>query len=88
MSLARAPAGFTLDVVSLDAPAPGSVEGALVDAGLGGAVTLTDLRPAPPLDRIRSQSATVDTPLHQAFDAVVCTPTATADSSTMFGASS
>ncbi|MER6002503.1 erythromycin esterase family protein [Nonomuraea angiospora] len=82
------PVGFTLDVVSLDAPAPGSVEGALADAGLGGAVTLTDLRTGPPLDRIRSQSATVDTPLHQAFDAVVCTPTATADSSTMFGASS
>ncbi|MEU6784235.1 erythromycin esterase family protein [Nonomuraea angiospora] len=82
------PVGFTLDVVSLDAPAPGSVEGALVDAGLGGAVTLTDLRTGPPLDRIRSQSATVDTPLRQAFDAVVCTPTATADSSTMFGGSS
>ncbi|MEV1169210.1 hypothetical protein [Nonomuraea sp. NPDC049784] len=31
------------------------------------------------VDRIRSQGATVDTPLQQAFDAVVCTPTATAD---------
>ncbi|MET7332912.1 erythromycin esterase family protein [Nonomuraea sp. NPDC005650] len=82
------PVGFGLDLVSLDAPAPGSVEGALLDAGLGGAVTLTDLRSCPPLDRIRSQSAGVDTPLHEAFDAVLCTPTATADSSTMFGASS
>ncbi|MFI7638143.1 erythromycin esterase family protein [Nonomuraea sp. NPDC049400] len=78
------PVGFTVELVTMDAPAPGSVEKTLTDAGLGGAVTLTDLRSRTSLDRMRSQSAVVDTPLHQAFDAVVCTPTATLDPTVSF----
>ncbi|MEV0237057.1 erythromycin esterase family protein [Nonomuraea sp. NPDC050786] len=78
------PVGFTVAPVTLDAPPPGSVERALADAGLGGAVTLTDLRSSTSLDRIRSQSAYVDTPLHEAFDAVMSAPTATTDPTVNF----
>ncbi|WP_433345332.1 erythromycin esterase family protein [Microtetraspora malaysiensis] len=82
------PVGFAVEPVRLDAPEPGSVERALIDAGLGEVVTVTDLRHPDPVtaspDRIRSQSAMVDAPLHQAFDAVVCTPTATLDAAVDF----
>ncbi|TDE48504.1 erythromycin esterase family protein [Nonomuraea mesophila] len=82
------PVGFTIEPVRLDAPPPGSLERALVDAGLAAGVTLTDLRSPDPevraLDSIRSQSATMDTPVAQTFDAVLCTPTATTDPTTTF----
>ncbi|MGW7350708.1 erythromycin esterase family protein [Streptomyces sp. NPDC054784] len=73
------PAGFAVAEACLDEPAPGSVEAALTEAGLGGALTLTDLRPGPPegLDGIRTQSAVLRTPVAEAFDAVLSTPTVT-----------
>ncbi|GAA2410601.1 hypothetical protein GCM10010191_19420 [Actinomadura vinacea] len=77
------PVGFTIESVPLDAPPPGSVEKALADAGFDTDITLTDLCPTDPavvsLERIRSQSATMDTPVPHAFDAVMSTPTATTD---------
>lgn len=73
------PVGFTVGYVPVDPPAPGSVEKALVDAGFGGAVTVTDVRAAEGLERIRSQSATMDVPVRETFDAVLSTPTATMD---------
>ncbi|MGP3930441.1 erythromycin esterase family protein [Nonomuraea sp. KM88] len=82
------PVGFTIESVRLAAPPPGSLEKALVDAGLAADVTLTDLRSPDPevtaLDAIRSQSATMDTPVAQTFDAVLCTPTATTDPTATF----
>jgi erythromycin esterase len=82
------PLGFTIESVRLDDPAPGSVEKALADAGLDGDITLTDLRSPDPavasLERIRSQSATMDTPVLQAFDAILSAPTATTDPTIRF----
>ncbi|WP_405821807.1 erythromycin esterase family protein [Streptomyces sp. NBC_00838] len=83
--------GFTLADARLEAPVPGSVEAALVDAGLGGRITLTglgrsprDAAGAPLLNRIRSQSATVSAPLPLAFDAVLSVPTVTRVASVPF----
>ncbi|MFF2185394.1 erythromycin esterase family protein [Streptomyces sp. NPDC058155] len=83
--------GFTLADASLEAPVPGSVEAALIDAGLGGRITLTglarsprDAAGAPLLNRIRSQSATVSGPLPLAFDAVLSVPTVTRVASVPF----
>ncbi|GGV16460.1 hypothetical protein GCM10010182_41650 [Actinomadura cremea] len=53
--------------------------GPWVDAGFGGAVTSTDVRAAEGLERIRSQSATMDVPVRETFDAVPAAPTATLD---------
>ncbi|ASO23123.1 erythromycin esterase [Actinoalloteichus hoggarensis] len=78
--------GFTVADTRLVPPAEGSIEAALLAAGRGDEPTLTDLRPTadtatngPALDGIRTQSALLRTPLAEAFDAVVCTPTATVD---------
>ncbi|WP_329034386.1 erythromycin esterase family protein [Streptomyces sp. NBC_01725] len=83
--------GFTLADASLDAPVPGSVEAALIDAGLGGRITLTGLGQSPRdaageplLNRIRSQSATVSASLPLAFDAVLSVPTVTRVASVPF----
>ncbi|MET9341125.1 erythromycin esterase family protein [Nonomuraea sp. NPDC003804] len=83
----KSEAGFTVAEEQLAAPEPGSVEAALVDAGFGTAVSLTNLRHAPQgaLDRIRSQSASVLTPMREAFDGVITTPTATTSFSTSLG---
>ncbi|MFG1921882.1 erythromycin esterase family protein [Cryptosporangium sp. NPDC048952] len=82
---ADSPVGFTVNDVELAAPQPGSVERALVDAGLGDSITLTDLRKSEfTFTAIRSQSAVVDTDLHQAFDAVLSSPTATRDATVTF----
>ncbi|AXK31621.1 erythromycin esterase family protein [Streptomyces armeniacus] len=72
-------AGFEVVEERLGEPTPGSVEAALAGAGLGGAVTLTSLRQGPPtgLDSIRSQSAEMPTPVGEAFDGVLCSPTVT-----------
>ncbi|MER7988123.1 erythromycin esterase family protein [Streptomyces noursei] len=88
---ARRAVGFTVADTPLAPPEPGSVEAALIDAGLGDRITLTDLR-RPPRDtdgeplpnRIRSQSATLTTPVPAAFDAVLATPTVTRDPSVPF----
>ncbi|MFC5748523.1 erythromycin esterase family protein [Actinomadura rugatobispora] len=83
--------GFSL-VDTAAAPArPGSVEGALLDAGLGSAITLTGLRHAPRaadgdalLGGIRSQSSEMVTPVPEAFDAVLTVPSATTHFTTAF----
>ncbi|RKT86050.1 erythromycin esterase [Saccharopolyspora antimicrobica] len=76
---AAAEVGFDVVDVQMPDPAPGSVEAALVDAGRGGQVTLTDLRGGPEgLVGIRAQSENMPTPVVEAFDGVVSVPTATA----------
>ncbi|MFF4772569.1 erythromycin esterase family protein [Microtetraspora fusca] len=78
--------GFAIDDTALEAPEPGSVEAAFADAGLG--LGIADLRRArrevpgdaglalgP--DRIRIQSAYVHTPVLDAFDGILTTPTST-----------
>nr|AAC45583.1 putative esterase mutated [Saccharopolyspora erythraea NRRL 2338] len=73
--------GFAVREVDLPAPEDGSIEAAAVAARIG--TGLVDLRAqAPGLDRIRSQSTWMRTPLRDAFDAVLTVPTATAEVST------
>ncbi|MEU4822811.1 erythromycin esterase family protein [Actinomadura sp. NPDC023710] len=72
--------GFAVDATALRPPEPGSIEAAFADAGLG--PSIADLRPARAHasggpDRIRIQSAYVETPVLHAFDAVVSTPSST-----------
>ncbi|AJT69870.1 hypothetical protein T261_8276 [Streptomyces lydicus] len=78
--------GFTIDATALEAPEPGSIEAAFADAELG--LSIADLRQAHPdarddagqapgPDRIRIQSAYLHTPVLEAFDAVLHTPTST-----------
>ncbi|MGW5674216.1 erythromycin esterase family protein [Streptomyces sp. NPDC003860] len=83
----NSPFGFTIDATALGPAEPGSVEAAFADAGLG--LSIADLRrarpqaarvssdPAPGPDRIRIQSAYLHTPVIEAFDAVLHTPTST-----------
>ncbi|WP_075743180.1 MULTISPECIES: hypothetical protein [Actinoalloteichus] len=70
----------------LDPPVEGSIEAALIAAGRGEELSLTDLRASRgatasgrALTGIRTQSAIIKTPLIEAFDAVVSSPTATTD---------
>ncbi|MCP2257620.1 erythromycin esterase [Streptoalloteichus tenebrarius] len=77
-----APVGFRVVDTPLPAPEPGSVEAAAVEAGLG--LGLVSLRQAPPeahgrLDRIRTQTAFMHTPLPEAFDGVFVVPTVTVE---------
>ncbi|MFB6566515.1 erythromycin esterase family protein [Streptomyces noursei] len=78
--------GFTIDATPLEPAEPGSIEAAFTDAGLG--LSIADLRQARPRspgrtdlppgpDRIRIQSAYLHTPVVEAFDAVLHTPTST-----------
>jgi erythromycin esterase len=71
--------GFAIDDTSLRPPEPGSVEAAFADADLG--LSIADLRQAhreiPGPDRIRIQSAYLHTPVLDAFDGVLSTPTST-----------
>jgi erythromycin esterase len=80
------PFGFTIDDTTLDAPEPGSVEAAFADADLG--LGIADLRRARretpggaghahSPDRIRMQSTYVHTPVLDAFDGIISTPTST-----------
>lgn len=76
----KAPFGFTLDEMALEAPEPGSVEAAFADAGSGlGIADLgrarTEASDGP--DRIRLQGTYVRTPVIDAFDAVLSTPGST-----------
>jgi erythromycin esterase len=86
-----APVGFTLQDVGLPDPPPGSIEAGLIDAGLGGVITLTDLHASqrdgqgqPLLTGIRTQSTSMRTPLPDAFDAVITSPTVTRDHTVKF----
>jgi len=80
---ATVPGGFRVVEEDLPAPGSGSVEAAVVEAGHGGAVTLTDLRGAPDgLDRIRTQSAEIELSVAAAYDAVLCCPTVTTEQPT------
>jgi erythromycin esterase len=83
--------GFSLAEAALEHPQPGSVEAALTEAGLGAAISLTDLRGSPHdshgvplLNQIRTQSSVLHTTLPAAFDAVLSVPTATLDRSVPF----
>ncbi|SCK17966.1 erythromycin esterase family protein [Streptomyces sp. WMMB 322] len=83
--------GFTLADARLEDAGTGSVEAALVDAGAGDAITLTDLRPSPHdaerkplLQRIRTQSSVLSTPVPEAFDAVLAVPEVTRDRTVRF----
>lgn len=83
--------GFTLADARLEPGEPGSVEGALTDAGFADRITLTDLRHsprdaqgAPLLHSIRSQSSSLSTPVPEAFDAVIAVPTVTRDRTVRF----
>ncbi|MEV0321615.1 erythromycin esterase family protein [Streptomyces sp. NPDC050658] len=75
-----APYGFTVHDAPLEAPVSGSVEAAFAGSGLGLAVA--DLRQARAEgiggpDRIRTQSVYLDTPVLDAFDGILSTPTST-----------
>ncbi|KZM70565.1 erythromycin esterase family protein [Nocardia terpenica] len=82
--------GFSLVDAELAAPEPGTVEAALVGAGLGERITLTDVRPSPRaegrplLDGILSQSTPMRMPVPDAFDAVLSVPTTTRDQTVQF----
>lgn len=78
--------GFAIDTTALEPPEPGSIEAAFADAELG--LSIADLRQARPEahdsaafaqgpDRIRIQSAYLHTPILEAFDAILHTPTST-----------
>ncbi|MFF2809177.1 hypothetical protein ACFVT2_18725 [Streptomyces sp. NPDC058000] len=78
--------GFTIDATALEPAEPGSVEAAFSDAELGLSIAdfhqahppacgNADLAPGP--DRIRIQSAYLHTPVLEAFDAILHTPTST-----------
>ncbi|MEV7506266.1 hypothetical protein [Streptomyces sp. NPDC093018] len=81
------PFGFTIDATALEQAEPGSIEAAFADAELGLSIAdlhqarrheadgNTDLAPGP--DRIRIQSAYLHTPILEAFDAILHTPTST-----------
>ncbi len=78
-----APFGFTLHDTPLAPPEPGSVEAAFAEAAPG--LSVADLRRARTEhltgpDRIRMQSVFQHTPVVDAFDAVLTTPTSTAAS--------
>ncbi|BCB73767.1 hypothetical protein GCM10022251_14070 [Phytohabitans flavus] len=75
-------AGFTVVDTPIPPPEPGSVEAAMLEAGVR--FGLVDLRRAPVaaverLDRIRSQSGYMHTPVADAFDAVLAVPDATVE---------
>ncbi|MFF0523318.1 erythromycin esterase family protein [Actinomadura nitritigenes] len=80
--------GFTIDHTALQPPEQGSIEAAFAEAGLG-QPAIADLRwtrregpdsarLAPGPDRIRMQSTYLHTPVLDAFDGVLNTPTSTA----------
>ncbi|WP_020496057.1 erythromycin esterase family protein [Sciscionella marina] len=67
--------GFSAAPTEIGAPAEGTLEAELCTAGLGAAITLTDLRGLPePIGKLRAQSAVTEAPLPEAFDAVLSTP--------------
>lgn len=72
--------GFAVDPTALQPPEPGSIEAAFADAGLG--LSVADLGKASAEasdgpDRMRIQSAYLETPVLDAFDAVISTATST-----------
>ena len=74
------PVGFTIQNAPLDAPQPGSLEAAAIAAGTTtGLIDLTTTGSSKGLDRLRSQSGYVHTPVRDAFNAALIVPTATLD---------
>lgn len=76
--------GFRLVDTAMGPPGAGSPEAALHDAGLADRVALADLRGSPRgqdgkplLDRMRAQGQELPIPVPDAFDGVLCAPTAT-----------
>lgn len=70
--------GFTVDMLPLESAPSGSIEQALIESHLGRDITITNLSLNEDgtlgLSQIRSQSAYIVTPLHDAFDAVLAVP--------------
>ena len=76
--------GFRVEEIQLERPVPGSVEATLIDADLGREISISNLRNFPDdieLSSIRTQGATMETSITEAFDGVLCSPTATTDDS-------
>ncbi|MGW2815624.1 erythromycin esterase family protein [Streptomyces sp. NPDC001415] len=78
----KTPFGFTIASTALQPPEPGSIEAAFTDAGLGlGIADLRQARHEAPgstgPDRIRIQSTYIHTPVLDAFDSILNTPTST-----------
>ena len=82
------PAGFTVEDTPMAAPSEGSLEAALMAAGLASEPTYTDLRTPPSrprvdgaenglFDCIRTQSGELETSVADAFDAILNVPTVT-----------
>ena len=71
--------GFTVDDTPLEPPETGSIEAAFADAEIGlGMVRLApQVHGASHPDRIRIQSAYLHTPIPEAFDGILSTPTST-----------
>jgi erythromycin esterase len=88
MSLdAESPVGFKVSDARVGEPETGSVEAAITSAGRGEVVSLLDVRgwhgEEAPL-RIRTQSSYMETPVAQAFDAIISMPAVTMDNSMPF----
>lgn len=75
-----APFGFTVHDIPLEPPAPGSIEAAFAETGLGLAVAHLGQPQAKQLntpDCIRLQGIYQHTPVIDAFDGILCTPAST-----------
>ncbi|MFD0559439.1 erythromycin esterase [Stackebrandtia endophytica] len=72
--------GFTVKPTTLEQPEPGSIEAAFVDAEVEFGITDVAAAPRDGADRIHIQSAYLHTPIVEAFDAVLHTPTSTVTS--------
>ncbi|MBU1412587.1 erythromycin esterase family protein [Myxococcota bacterium] len=75
----ESPVGFAVVPLPADAPGPDSLEAFLRDAGALAHPCLALTRDMPAIRRVRSQSASIETEVSAAFDAVVCTPSAGKD---------
>lgn len=69
--------GFTVSPTTLEQPEPGSIEAAFIEAGVEFGITGFATAPPNGSDRIHIQSAYLHTPIVEAFDAVLHTPTST-----------
>ncbi|MFH8348794.1 erythromycin esterase family protein [Streptomyces sp. NPDC018045] len=80
--------GFRVEDTALEAPEPGSIEAAVVAAGLGSRISLAGLRgvrdtaPGEAVagagpDRVRMHSGYLNVPVAEAFDGMLCVPSST-----------
>ncbi|MEV5598654.1 erythromycin esterase family protein [Streptomyces sp. NPDC052496] len=79
----QSPFGFRVEDTALGVPEPGSIEAAVVDAGLDADISLAGLRGPRSTDgsdgpdRIRMQSGYLHTPVADAFDGILTVPAST-----------